>query len=179
MTLIEKADQLAERAHAGQTRKESDAPYITHPRAVAQMLKDYGFEESVVAAALVHDVLEDTSVTQDELGAALGEEVLAMVRTLSYDKSLSWEEQREAYAQAVRAAPEGVKAISIADKIHNAQSLISGLQRQGSDMWKHFNRGKEKKIWFEEMMLRVFQETWQHPLVKEYAQLVRKLKEFE
>jgi len=176
MTLIEKADHLAARAHEGQVRKEGGIPYITHPRAVAEILNAYNFPEQVIAAALVHDVLEDTTVTPEELRAELGDDVLRMVEELSYDKKLGWEAQREAYAEAVRAAPEGVKAISIADKIHNARSLVAAHAAAGPAVWQRFNRGKEKKLWFEDLMLNMFRETWQHPLVDEYAVLVEQMK---
>ena len=179
MTLIEKADQLAERAHGGQTRKESGVPYITHPRAVAQMLKDHGFSDAVVAAALVHDVVEDTSLTLDDVRRELGDEVADLVQVVTYDDSLSWEDKREKYIEAVRQAPEGAKAISVADKIHNARSFMAGYEAQGKDMWKNFNRSRDKKVWFEEAMLTMLRETWQHPLVEEYAALVEKMKGLE
>ena len=179
MTLVEKADQLAERAHEGQTRKESNKPYISHPRAVADILKEYGFADEVVAAALVHDVVEDTAVSIDEIRRELGEEVAHLVEAVTYDDSLSWEEKRHKYIEAVRQAPEGAKAISIADKIHNARSLIAGHQAVGKMMWKNFNRDRDTKIKFEEATLKMFQDTWQHPLVDEYAGLVEEMKALE
>jgi (p)ppGpp synthase/HD superfamily hydrolase len=175
MTLIEKADQLAQRAHEGQTRKGSSIPYITHPRAVAESLKKYGFGDTVVAAALAHDVLEDTKVTERELGAELGQEVLNLVLAVSYDKSLSWEDARLAYIEAVRQASEGAKAISVADKIHNAESLLVTYQKEGKAVWSHFTHPRDKKLWFEEEMLKMLRESWQHPLVDEYAALVEQM----
>lgn len=175
MTLIEKADQLAVRAHEGQTRKESGAPYIMHPRAVAETLKTHGFRDEVIAAALVHDTVEDTSVTVEDVRRELGEEVARLVEPVTHDDSLSWEEKKQKYIDTVRAASDEVKAISVADKIHNAQSFISGYAEQGKDMWKYFNRGREKKLWFEEAMLKMLQETWRHPLVDEYAALVEQM----
>ncbi len=176
MTLLEKADQLAERAHTGQTRKESAVPYITHPRAVAAKLKEHGFKDEVLAAALVHDVVEDTLVTLEEVRHELGEEVAALVEPVTHDDTLTWEEKKQKYIDTVRTASDEVKAISVADKIHNAESFIAGYEAQGAEMWKHFNRGREKKLWFEEEMLRMLQETWKHPLVDEYAVLVEKMK---
>lgn len=178
-TLVERAMRLATRAHAGQARKESNLPYITHPFMVSLLLAKHGFSDTVLAAALTHDVLEDTPVTAAELEAELGPEVLALVQAVSYDESLSWEDQRTKYVADVRAASEDVKAISIADKIHNAQSFILGYEAQGKDMWKNFNRGRDKKIWFEEEMVTMLKETWQHPLVDQYAILVEEMKNLE
>jgi len=173
---IEQAALLALRAHDGQMRKEGNTPYIIHPFMVALTLTRYGFPESVVAAALTHDVLEDTDVGEDELRAAIGDEALAIVKSVTNDDTLPWEEKKQKYIDTVRASSEDAKAVATADKIHNAQSLISAHERQGKDVWKFFNAGKEKKLWFEEAMLQMLQETWKHPLVTEYAELVEKLK---
>jgi len=177
-TLIEKAIRMATAAHEGQMRKDGP-PYIIHPVAVSLMLARHGFAQEVIAAALVHDVLEDTPITADEMREELGQEVLELVQTVSYDKTLSWEEQRIKYVEAVRAGAEGAKAISVADKIHNAESLLMGYQKEGKAMWSHFNRSRDKKIWFEEEMLKMLRDSWQHPLVEEYAGLVEKLKALE
>lgn len=176
MTLVEKADALAARAHEGQMRKEAPTPYIAHPRAVAEILKRHSFSDTVVAAALVHDVVEDTNVSLDDLRRELGEEVARLVAPVTHDDSLSWEDKKSQYIEAVRAAPDEVKAIATADKIHNAQSFIAGYEQQGLDMWKHFNRGRDRKLWFEEAMLAMLQESWQHPLVDEYAKLVEQMR---
>jgi len=73
--LIERAARLAAQAHTGQTRKGNNSPYITHPFMVALKLIKYDFGDVVIAAALAHDVLEDTAVTEEELGKELGEKV--------------------------------------------------------------------------------------------------------
>ena len=179
MTLIEKADAFAARAHEGQKRKGSDEPYITHPRAVAAMLKARGFGDTVIAAALVHDVVEDTPATIGEVRLKLGEEVARLVEPLTHDNSLPWEEKKQKYIDAVRMASDEAKAIAVADKIHNAQSLIAGHRVQGAAVWKHFNRSREKKLWFEEAMLKMLQETWDNPMVDEYASLVAQLRELD
>lgn len=177
MTLIEKADALAARAHEGQMRKEAPTPYIEHPRAAAATLTKYGFDDTTVAAALVHDVLEDTSVTREELEHELGAEVLAIVEALSTDedKSLPWEGRKQQYIDHVRAGSEAVRAVATAEKMHNLQSMIAGVQEQGPAFWEHFTRGKKEQLWFVESYLRMLRETWHHPIVEEYAALVEQL----
>ena len=175
-SLIEKAMRVAVRAHQGQTRKESDLPYISHPFMVAFKLSKYDFPDTVVAAALVHDVLEDTDVSTDVLREELGEEVLRIVTSVTNDDSLSWDEKKMKYVETVRSASEAAKAVATADKVHNLESLIIAYQEKGVDIWKNFNRGKEKKIWFEEEMLKMLKSTWQHPLVDEYEKLLTELK---
>lgn len=174
-SLIEKAALIAQAAHAGQVRKDDASPYVVHPYMVALMLTRHGFAEEVVATALVHDVLEDTTMTHTELAELLTEEIVMMVELLSEDKELSWEDRKQKYIEAIRLAPEGVKAVSIADKIHNLDSLLSMYGVRGAEVWKVFNRGREAKTWFETSMLRMFQESWSHPLVEEYAVLVARL----
>ena len=175
MTLVEKADQLAERAHADQTRKGSDEPYITHPRAVAAMLQERGFSDEVVAAALVHDVVEDTVVSIEDVRRELGSEVTQLVAPVTHDDSLPWEEKKRKYIETVRQASPDAKAIATADKIHNAQSLLAAYRTEGASVWKHFNRGKDKKLWFERAMLAMLRESWNDPMVEEYAALVDQL----
>lgn len=174
-TLIEQATLLAFRAHEGQQRKEKDVPYIIHPIEVALILAHHGFRDEVIAAGLVHDTVEDTPVTLEELRTTLGEEVANLVAPVTHDDTLSWEEKKKAYIEEVRKAPEEVKAISLADKIANAHSFISAYEEQGAHMWKHFNAGREKKLWFERAMLTMLEESWNHPLVSEYRKCVEKM----
>jgi len=175
MTLPEKALALATRAHEGMRRKDGP-PYIMHPMAVASILIEEGFLDTAIAAAYVHDTLEDTDVTEDELRAALGEEVLSIVKAVTEDKSLPWEERKASYMASVRAASIEAKAVSLADKIHNLESLLALHRERGAAAWNIFNRGREKKQWFEESMLTMFKESWDHPLVKRYEALVEKMR---
>ena len=80
------------------------------------------------------------------------------------------------YVNLVRNGPEGAKAVSCADKIHNLESILDAYSKQGPKIWEKFNKGKDKKIWFEEMVLKMLKETWQHPLIKEYKDLLEKVK---
>lgn len=174
--LIEKAMALALRAHEGQMRKDAPTPYIVHPVHVAILLARHGFSDDVIAAGLVHDVVEDTSVSANELRETLGDVVADLVAPVTHDDSLPWLEKKKAYIEAVRGASDDVKAISVADKIANAESLLTAYAREGSSVWRYFNAVKEKKIWFEEAMLAMLQESWQCPMVEEYARLITKLK---
>lgn len=172
--LIEKAAKIAAQAHMGQTRKGDDTPYIVHPFMVALLLKERAFSDVCIAAALVHDVLEDTEYGADALRDALGDEVMKVVLTLTEDKSLPWEERKKKYIESVRNGSEEAKAVSIADKIHNLKSLLAMHSQEGAGVWKVFNRGREQKIWFETAMLAMFRETWKNSLVEEYGLLVER-----
>ena len=173
--IIEKAMTMALRAHEGQVRKEAPVPYIVHPVEVALILARHGFSDTVIAAGLVHDTVEDTPVTIEEIRRELGDAVADIVAPVTHDESLSWEQKKLAYIEAVREASDDVRAVSVADKIANARSLIAAAVAQGESVWTYFNRGREKKLWFEDAMCAMLHESWQHPLVEEYAVLVKRL----
>ncbi len=179
MTLYEQALTIAATAHKEQMRKHDKSPYVVHPIMVARILEQYGFSEEVIVAGLVHDVLEDSDLAEDQLRAALGDKVVKIVATVSEDKALPWEERKERYIQDVVACGEAVWAVSVADKIHNAESLIGHYQKVGPEVWQVFNRGKDKKVWFERSLLTSLQTVWQHPLLDRYAVLVGELGKLE
>jgi guanosine-3',5'-bis(diphosphate) 3'-pyrophosphohydrolase len=177
MELYEKALKTAIDAHAGQVRKHDHSPYVAHPIMVARMLEKAGFPEVVVAAALTHDVLEDTSVTEEDLRNKLGNQVVDIVVAVSEEKALPWEERKAAYVKQVVEANESVWAVSVADKIHNAADFIQFHAAAGPDAWKVFNRGKDKKIWFENLLYAELKNVWTHPLMDEYARLIIELEQ--
>lgn len=175
MNLIEKVEQISREAHEGQVRKSDGSPYIAHPLAVAEILKAHGFSDVVIAAGLLHDVLEDTDVPEATLRAQVGDEVVDIVVGVSEDKSLPWEERKKQYIEVVATASDEVKAVSVADKIHNAKSFIEAYEEQGNDLWKKFSRGPEKTLWFQRELCDRLKETWQHPMLSEFENLVQKL----
>lgn len=173
--LYERALKIAARAHAGQTRKHDDTPYIHHPVMVARLLEQHGFSEVTVAAGLVHDVLEDSEYTAEELRMELGDEVVRIVEAVSEDKSLDWEERKAAYVEKVKSAGPDAWALSVADKIQNARDFIAYHRLAGPVAWTIFNRGKEKKLWFEHLVFTELSLLWQHPLLSEYQALIVEL----
>ena len=174
MNIIEKATRIAVKAHQNQTRKGDDLPYIIHPFMVAMKLVKYGFSEETVAAALVHDVLEDTDFPKKELKKELGDKVFKIVESVTNDETLVWEEKKKKYIETVKKGSVEAKAVATADKIHNLESLLAAYEEQGPKIWQKFNRGKEQKVWFENEMLKMLKNTWQHPLINEYESLLEK-----
>lgn len=176
MRLVEKALAIAIEAHKEQRRKGDGSPYIGHPVAVAIKLASTGFPEQVIAAGLAHDVLEDTDYPEEQLVKELGPEVVEIVRAVTKDdnKALSWEDAKLKYIETVRRGLEEAKAVCVADKIHNLESLLDAYEKQGDAIWVKFNRGKETKLWFEKKVLTMLKETWKHPLVDEYQKLLER-----
>lgn len=175
MTIVEQAAQIAVQAHRDQVRKTDGSPYIVHPFMCVLKLTRHGFSATVIAAALVHDVLEDTEVTEDALRTALGDTVADIVCAVSEDKSLVWEERKKQYIETIRTAPIEVKAVSVADKIHNTESMLAAYREQGQMFWTKFNRGRDEQLWFLEALIDTYKTGWDHPLINEYEQLIKQL----
>lgn len=175
MTRTELALRLALKAHATQTRKTDGSPYVVHPIMVAHLLTQHGASEDAIVAALLHDVLEDTTVTAEEVKAIGGEAVLQIVEAVSENKDLPWEERKEAYVHTVVESGESVWLVSVADKIHNAESLLDHIALVGDEAWSVFNRGRESKIWFETLLHTELSKVWQHPLLDRYGTLIETL----
>jgi len=174
INIIETALRIAIEAHKNKIRKGDDQPYIIHPVMVALKLAKHNFPDEVIAAALTHDVLEDTDYPEEELRKELGDEVLEIVKDVTNDQSLPWEEKKKRYVETVRNASEGAKAVALADKIHNLESLFIAYEEQGPALWKRFNRGKDQKVWFENEVLKMLKDTWEHPMIEEYEYLLEK-----
>lgn len=174
--LLEKAFRMALQGHASQKRKGEETPYITHPVGVAFILARHRFSEEVIAAGLTHDLVEDTTYTEENLREELGDVVTDIVMSVTNSATLPWREKKEAYIERVREGSEDAKAVSVADKIHNAESLIARHDEIGARLWSDFNASREDKLWFEEATLLMLKETWKHPLVDEYEVLVEKMR---
>ena len=179
MNIVERATEIATHAHEGQLRKSDGTPYIAHPLAVGELLRSYGFGELVIAAGIAHDILEDTDMHEAELRAELGDEIVDVVLAVSEDKSLEWEERKQQYIETVTQGSEAVKAVSVADKIHNATCFLAAYAEQGPDLWSKFNRGPEKTCWFQRTLLEELKKTWDHPMLKELEPLVEQLEDLE
>ncbi len=90
---------------------------------------------------------------------------------------MPWEEKKKQYIKTVENGPKGAKAVAVADKIHNLESLLLAYQEQGPKLWSKFNRGKDQKLWFEHQVLEMLQKNWSHPLIDEYQKLLKKEEE--
>ena len=174
--LLRKALAIATVAHRGQKRKMSGHNFITHPIAVAQIVADAGGSDEAIAAALLHDVLEDTTYSPSDMEKVFGPRVHTIVRTLSEDKALPWSERKRAYIESVRCASDEVKLVSIADKIHNFSSMLTDLDAAGSDLWDNFGGGREGQLTFAHDMLEMFRESWQHPLIAKFGSVLERFK---
>jgi (p)ppGpp synthase/HD superfamily hydrolase len=148
--LTDRAIGFAARAHKGQKRKIGDIPYIAHPVAVAMMLQRMGCDETTVAAGLLHDVVEDTSVSQEDVRRHFGDEVAEIVAgcTEPPKKRNRWETRKLAMIESLRDASLAVKLVAAADKYHNLRHTLHNERLKGASIWKRFGRGKEQQAWY-------------------------------
>ena len=125
---LKRAYEFAEKAHAGQKRSSGE-DYFIHPCAVVEILADYGFDSSTLIAAFLHDVLEDTAVTPEELSAEFGQEILELVQGVTKLDKLQFHNREDAQAENFRkffmamAKDLRVIIIKLADRLHNMRSL--------------------------------------------------------
>ncbi len=152
--LLERALRVAAVAHRSQHRKATSIPYIMHPFAVALILQRHGWvKDDVIAAAILHDVIEDTDCTEAELREQFPAEVLDIVHILSEKKTTadgvprSWEDRKRDHLAVLKEAPIQARAITLADKLHNLESMAYD-RNQGVELWGRFNATKERILWY-------------------------------
>jgi guanosine-3',5'-bis(diphosphate) 3'-pyrophosphohydrolase len=131
--LIARALAKATEAHAGQTRNGSGGlPYIEHPRMVAATLASRDYDEATLAAALLHDVVEDSDTTVEELRAEFGDEVADLVAALTDDESIeSYRDRKDEHRRRVAEVDGDALAIYAADKLTNMTTLHAAIEGEG------------------------------------------------
>jgi guanosine-3',5'-bis(diphosphate) 3'-pyrophosphohydrolase len=135
LTLVLRAISFAAERHLGQMRKDGRTPYAAHPARVMTLLAlEFGVTDGeVLAAAALHDVLEDTRTDYDDLVDQFGQRVAAMVAALTKDKRLPEAEREEAYFRGLAAAPIEVKLCKLGDTLDNlidSCGLAAAAQRK-------------------------------------------------
>ncbi len=145
-----KARKFAIKAHKGQVRKsDKDKPMIIHPINVANILKEYDFDQNVISAGYLHDVVEDTKYEIENIKEMFGEDIASLVWGASEeDKSLSWEERKEHTIEKAKTLDLRHKAVICADKISNLEDLRILYELKGESVFSSFKRGFESQKWY-------------------------------
>ena len=165
--LIEKAEEFATLAHEGQKRKGGkDVPYITHPLAVAEILKSINAPSEIVAGGLLHDVVEDTDTTLHEIGEAFGKQVMTIVDYVTEKDTMypikgiprkrSWKSRKVEYIYRIKDAPYQAVIVAAADKLHNLRDTLKDFEKHGDDVWTMFNSQKDSQFWYYTTLISVF-----------------------
>ncbi|GLV60021.1 hypothetical protein KDH_68440 [Dictyobacter sp. S3.2.2.5] len=192
-TLVTRAFKLAAELHAGQTRKASlvpNTPYLGHLMEVAGIVMSSGAPEVAVAAALLHDAIEDQGAgTRTLIMEQLGDEVLRLVEECTEPGTggptkAPWRERKEGYLQQVHTASPYALLIKCADKLHNARDLRKQVWFEGARAYTAFSTGKDDKLWFYNAFVRAarqrlatlqYQQPSEEPLLQSITYLLDEL----
>lgn len=173
---IFEAIHFAAIAHSGQFRKGTKIPYIVHPVDVMQTLIKFGASDDAAIAGVLHDTLEDTKTTEQELFDNFGKHITRLVIGASEpDKGLTWEERKVHTLETLSRTTDTEQLMVIcADKLSNLASIKADLLVSGDSVWKRFNRGYEKQKWYYCGLANVFCKFIdKSQLFKEYIELTQ------
>ena len=144
--IIEEAFLFALEAHKNQKRKDGK-PYIVHPFAVSNELAKNGAGKSLIAAGLLHDTIEDTGATAEEIEKRFGSDVLRLVLFDTEDKSFPWEQRKSKMLESLKKCGRECAMLVCADKLANIRDIQTDEKEIGDRVWDYFSRNKEKQRW--------------------------------
>ena len=147
--IIINALEFAAIAHNGQIRKGTNIPYISHPYAVGFLLLESRCKDNVIAAGILHDVIEDTKYNYNDILNNFNLEIADYVLKCSeQDKSLQWKIRKSNKIKFLKNASQEIKMIEIADKYHNILSLKRDFAKVGVQIWDRFTGNKSDYKWY-------------------------------
>ncbi len=165
---LDEAIRLSAQLHRNQVRKDNQkTPYITHLFSVALIIAEVTDNEDIIIAGLMHDSLEDVpGYTYSKLTEDCGEDVAKIVQSVTEPldpnkeetEQLPWLERKEKYLESLKSGGREGAIVSGADKIHNTESLLRGLEREKDEFLKRFSSSLRNKLWFHEQVLLIIEE---------------------
>ena len=166
--------------HSGQTRKASTIPYIAHLMGVTSLVLEFGGDEDMAIAALLHDVVEDCGGLPilKEVRRRFGPRVAKIVDgcTDSFtDPKPPWRERKETYLRHLKKADAETRLVSAADKLNNVRSILSDYREFGESIWARFNGGRDGTLWYYRSLLEEFLRHTPNRLITELELAVREL----
>ena len=172
--LVTKAVIFAAEAHKGQYRRGIEIAYIFHCTEVGQILDENKCDTQLVAAGVLHDILEDTPTTFEKLREVFGARVAEVVRSQTEDKSLSWEERKTHTIECLKTASLEHKLLVCADKLANVRSICKNKVELGDALWSRFNSGYEKVKWYYTSLVESLKSLEGYEMYREFKELVPK-----
>ena len=188
---VNHAFAFAAKHHDRQVRKGTRLPYLTHPANVAIILTRYGRDERTVVAGILHDVVEDCvrdglsrETLEQRIGEKFGTDVLVTVLGVTYRRvnddgvELSSDEKKDDYLARLNSAEEAALWVCAADKIHNANSVLSDLRRtvDPNSVWSRFNGGRPATVkWYRQVLDRLGEVGFEAPIIDELRTAVEAL----
>ena len=156
-----RAFNFAAEKHAGQTRKASTIPYLAHLMGVASLVLEFGGDEDMAIAALLHDVVEDCggAAVLKEVQRKFGSRVAKIVDGCTdsdVEPKPPWRGRKEAYIRRLKSADAETRLVSAADKLNNVRSILSDHRDVGESVWGRFHGGREGTLWYYRALLEEF-----------------------
>ena len=156
MELVSEAIAFAVKAHDGMRRKKSDAPYILHPMEAAVIVGTMTDDQNLIAAAALHDVVEDANITIDEIEERFGKRVRELVASETEDKRTdlppaeTWRIRKEESLAVLKNTDDiGVLMVWLGDKLANMRSIYRDFKVEGEAMWQRFNqKDAAEQAWY-------------------------------
>src|ERR1700704_2082115 len=150
---LQRAFRYAAEKHAGQTRKQTAVPYLSHLMAVASLVLEAGGDEDIAIAALLHDVVEDCGGMPRlrEIRKQFGPRVAKIVEGCTdafIEAKPEWMERKKNYLREVKHADAETRLVSAADKLHNVRTILADYRRDGESVWKRFSGKREGTLWY-------------------------------
>ena len=173
------AFEFAAEKHAGRVRKASTTPYIAHLMGVASLVLEFGGDEDMAIAALLHDVVEDCGGAPmlKEVKQRFGSRVAKIVDGCTdsdTEPKPPWRERKENYLWHLKDADAETRLVSVADKLNNVRSILADYREVGESVWERFNGGRDGTLWYYRALLDEFQRE-PNRLVREFGLAVREL----
>lgn len=180
---LERAIKYAVDAHAGMKRKLHETPYILHPLEVAVIAGTLTEDPEIIAAAALHDTVEDTSVTIEDIKREFGERVAFLVSSETEDKHRelppdeSWMLRKKESLEYLRDATDiGIKIMWLSDKLSNVRNFFIEKKTKGKAFWQKFNQKDEKKQeWYYRTISEYTKELSDTPVWKAYNNMIDQL----
>lgn len=163
--------------HQGQYRKGSRIPYLTHLLSVSALVMENNGDEDQAIAALLHDAVEDQGgrPTLESIKRQFGERVADIVEGCSdgyAQPKPPWKGRKTAYLTKLRSSDNSILLVSLADKVHNARSILIDLKNGEDSVWDKFKGGKEGTLWYYRSLVEIFDNSSFTVLKNELCQLV-------
>ena len=181
---LQKAFRYAAEKHAGQTRKQTAVPYLSHLMAVTSLVLEGGGDEDIAIAALLHDVVEDCGGMPRlrEVHKMFGTRVAKIVEgcTDSFsDPKLPWIVRKKEYLERLKHEDAETRLVSASDKLHNVRTVIADYRQDGESIWKRFSGGRDGTLWYYRALCDQFLRRKPNRLTREFALAVRELEAVE
>jgi (p)ppGpp synthase/HD superfamily hydrolase len=183
---FERALVYATHVHGGQVRKSTTVPYVAHLLAVAATVLEYGGDEDMAIAGLLHDAAEDQGGARrlDDIRNRFGERVAAIVHSCSDslvdagEAKEEWRARRERYLRHLESCDGDTLLVSLADKAHNARSILRDLRKSeiGRAVWQRFKRGSEDQLWYYGALAAAYRRLLPGQLAEELAEIVEHIR---